>query len=80
MKNRFNLKLDENATSNEELEKLAENVIKYSLKTGELMGIYGLISEVCNGTDCKGRSRPSLSKLCPVRSWFIYMLYRTIQA
>ena len=39
MKNRFNLKLEENATSNEELEKLAENVIKYSLKTGELMGI-----------------------------------------
>ena len=38
MKNRFNLKLEENATSNEELEKLAENVIKYSLKTGELMG------------------------------------------
>ena len=39
MKNRFNLKLEENATSNEELEKLAENVIKYSLKTGELMGV-----------------------------------------
>ena len=39
MKTRFNLKLEENATSNEELEKLAENVIKYSLKTGELMGI-----------------------------------------
>ena len=39
MKTRFNLKLEENATSNEELEKLTENVIKYSLKTGELMGI-----------------------------------------
>ena len=38
LKTKFNLKLEENATSNEELEKLAENVIKYSLKTGELMG------------------------------------------
>ena len=48
MKNRFNLKLEENATSNEELEKLAENVIKYSLKTAYFHQFYSkfdIISE-----------------------------------
>ena len=38
MTTKFNLKLEENATSNEELEKLAEHVIKYSLKTGVPIG------------------------------------------
>lgn len=40
MKSRFNLKLEENPTTNEELEKLAENVIKYSLKTGGFALVY----------------------------------------
>lgn len=36
LKKKFQLQLAEEPTSNEELESLAENVIKYSLKTGEV--------------------------------------------